>query len=108
MVFVADVHGRFERIHPFRNGNGQVGRLTTNLRSLADSELSGNALAVGAKRGRLRAARRTDQWYSRRQWFEEHKQRRYRRGLRFSQDCGECPRQESNLCTRFRKQRLGA
>src|SRR5207253_10097889 len=30
----------------------------------ADPELSGNALAVAAKRGRLRAVRRTDQWYS--------------------------------------------
>lgn len=143
MVFVADVHARFERIHPFRDGNGRVGRLTTNLllvrhgyppavihkrdrtrylnalrradrgdpeplaemfarsvtdgihrfllpglagphrlvplRSLADGELSGNALAVAAKRGRLRAVRRTDQWYSSRQWVEEYKQRRYQR-----------------------------
>jgi fido (protein-threonine AMPylation protein) len=143
MVFVADVHARFERIHPFRDGNGRVGRLATNLllvrhgyppavihkrdrtrylnalrradrgdpgplaemvaravtdgihrfllpglagphrlvplRSLADGELSGNALAVAAKRGRLRAVRRTDQWYSSRQWVEEYKQRRYQR-----------------------------
>ena len=143
MVFVADVHARFERIHPFRDGNGRVGRLATNLllvrqgyppavihkrdrtrylnalrradrgdpeplaemvaravtdgihrfllpglagphrlvplRSLADAELSGNALAVAAKRGRLRAVRRTDQWYSSRQWVEEYKQRRYQR-----------------------------
>ena len=47
--------------------------------SLADAELSGNALAVAAKRGRLRAVRRTDQWYSSRQWVEEYKQRRYQR-----------------------------
>jgi fido (protein-threonine AMPylation protein) len=144
MVFVADVHARFEQIHPFRDGNGRVGRLATNLllvrhgyppavihkrdrtrylnalrradrgdpeplaemfarsvtdgihrfllpglagphrlvplRSLADGELSGNALAVAAKRGRLRAVRRTDQWYSSRQWVEEYKQRRYQRG----------------------------
>jgi len=144
MVFVASVHARFERIHPFRDGNGRVGRLATNLllvrhgyppavihqrdrtrylnalrradrgdpeplaemfarsvtdgihrfllpglagphrlvplRSLADGELSGNALAVAAKRGRLRAVRRTDQWYSSRQWVEEYKQRRYQRG----------------------------
>jgi Fic family protein len=143
MLFVADLHARFERIHPFRDGNGRVGRLATNLllvrhgfppaviykrdrtrylnalrradrgdpgalaellaravtdgiyrfllpglagphrlvplRSLADSELSGNALAVAAKRGRLRAARRTDQWYSTRQWVEEYKVRRYER-----------------------------
>ena len=144
MVFVADVHAGFERIHPFRDGNGRVGRLATNLllvrhgyppavihkrdrmrylnalrradrgdpeplaemfaravthgihrfllpglagphrlvplRSLADGQLSGNALAVAAKRGRLRAVRRTDQWYSSRQWVEEYKERRYRRG----------------------------
>jgi hypothetical protein len=143
MLFVADLHARFERIHPFRDGNGRVGRLATNLllvrqgyppavvykrdrarylsaldradrgdpgplaeilaravtdgiyrfllpglagphrlvpvRSLADSELSGNALAVAAKRGRLRAVRRTDQWYSTRQWVEEYKGRRYER-----------------------------
>lgn len=144
MVFVANVHARFERIHPFRDGNGRVGRLATNLllvrhgyppavihkrdrtrylnalrradrgdpeplaemlaravtdgihrfllpglagphrlvplRSLADRELSGNALAIAAKRGRLRAVRRTDQWYSNRQWVEDYKQRRYQRG----------------------------
>lgn len=143
MLFVADLHARFERIHPFRDGNGRVGRLATNLllvrhgyppavihkrgrtrylnglrsadrgdagplaeifaravtdgihrfllpglagphrlvplRSLADSELSGNALAVAAKRGRLRAVRRTDQWYSTRQWVEDYKRRRYER-----------------------------
>jgi len=143
MLFVADLHARFERIHPFRDGNGRVGRLATNLllvrhgyppvviykrdrtryldalrradrgdpgplaemfaravtdgihrfmlpglagphrlvplRSLADAELSGNALAVAAKRGRLRAVRRTDQWYSTRQWVEEYKERRYQR-----------------------------
>jgi fido (protein-threonine AMPylation protein) len=143
MLFIADVHARFERIHPFRDGNGRVGRLATNLllvrhgyppaviykrdrtrylnalrrgdrgdpgplaeifaravtdgiyrfllpglagphrlvplRSLADSQLSGNALAVAAKRGRLRAVRRTDQWYSTRQWVQEYKERRYKR-----------------------------
>jgi fido (protein-threonine AMPylation protein) len=143
MLFVADLHARFETIHPFRDGNGRVGRLATNLllvrhgyppavlykrdrtrylnalrradrndagplaemfaravtdgiyrfllpglagphrlvplRSLADTELSGNALAVAAKRGRLRAVRRTDQWYSTRQWVEDYKQRRYER-----------------------------
>jgi cell filamentation protein, protein adenylyltransferase len=144
MLFVADLHARFERIHPFRDGNGRVGRLMTNLllvrhgyppaviykrdrrrylsalrradhgdtgplaeifaravtdgihrfllpglagprrlvplRSLADSELSGNALAVAAKRGRLRGIRQTDQWYSTRQWVEAYKERRYKRG----------------------------
>ncbi|MHB8468820.1 MAG: Fic family protein [Gaiellaceae bacterium] len=143
ILFVADLHARFERIHPFRDGNGRVGRLATNLllvrhgyppaviykrdrtrylnalrradrsdvgplaeifaravtdgihrfllpglagpqrlvplRSLADAELSGNALAVAAKRGRLRAVRRTDQWHSTRQWVDDYKQRRYER-----------------------------
>lgn len=144
MLFVAGLHARFERIHPFRDGNGRVGRLATNLllvlhgfppaviykrdrtrylnalrradrgdagplaelfaravtdgiyrfllpglagpdrlvrlRSLANFELSGNALAVAAKRGRLRAVRRTDQWYSTKQWVQEYKERRHKRG----------------------------
>jgi fido (protein-threonine AMPylation protein) len=144
MLFVADLHARFERIHPFRDGNGRTGRLATNLllvrhgfppaviykrdrmkylnalrradrgdpgplaeivaravtdgiyrfllpglagphrlvplRSLADDVLSGNALAVAAKRGRLRAVRRTDQWYSTRQWVQAYKNSRYKRG----------------------------
>ena len=144
MVFIADLHARFEQIHPFRDGNGRTGRLATNLllvrhgyppaviykrdrrrylnalkradrhdagplaeifaravtdaiyrfllpglagphrlvplRSLADTILSGNALAVAAKRGRLRAVRRTDQWYSTRQWVQQYKDSRYRRG----------------------------
>jgi fido (protein-threonine AMPylation protein) len=49
------------------------------LRSLADAVLSGNALAVAAKRSRLRAVRRTDQWYSTRQWVQEYKDSRYKR-----------------------------
>ena len=144
MLFVADLHARFERIHPFRDGNGRTGRLATNLllvrhgfppaviykrdrpkylnalrradrgdpgplaemvaravtdgiyrfllpglagpnrlvplRSLADDVLSGNALAVAAKRGRLRAVRRTDQWYSTKQWVQQYKDSRYKRG----------------------------
>jgi len=143
MLFVADLHARFERIHPFRDGNGRTGRLATNLllvrhgyppavilkrdrarylqalrradrgdpgplaemvarsvtdsiyrfllpglagpqrlvplRSLADSVLSHNALAVAAKRGRLRAVRRTDQWYSTKQWVDQYKASRYKR-----------------------------
>lgn len=143
MVFIADLHARFEQIHPFRDGNGRTGRLATNLllvrhgyppaviykrdrtryvnalrradrgdpgplaelfaravtdgiyrfllpglagphrlvplRSLADSELSGNALAIAVKRSRLRAVRRTDQWYSTRQWVQDYKDSRYRR-----------------------------
>jgi hypothetical protein len=50
-----------------------------SVRSLADVELSHNALAVAAKRRRLRAVRRTDQWYSTRQWADEYKASRYRR-----------------------------
>lgn len=50
------------------------------VRSLADTKLSPNALAVAAKRGRLRAVRRTDQWYSTRQWVEQYKESRYQRG----------------------------
>ena len=47
---------------------------------VADAELSGrNALAVAAKRGRLRAVRRTDQWYSTRQWVLDYKDIRYKR-----------------------------
>ena len=143
MLFVAELHARFERIHPFRDGNGRTGRLAMNLllvrhgyppavivkrdrakylralrradrgdpsplaemvaravtdgiyrfllpglagpnrlvplRSLADVELSGNALAVAAKRGRLRAVRRTDRWYSTRHWVQQYKESRYRR-----------------------------
>jgi Fic family protein len=143
MLFLAELHARFERIHLFRDGNGRVGRLATNLllvrhgyppaviykrdrtrylralrsadredagplaemfaravtdgiyrfllpglagphrlvplRSLADDALSGNALAVAAKRGRLRAVRRTDQWYATRQWVEEYKAGRHKR-----------------------------
>jgi hypothetical protein len=146
MVFIAELHARFEHIHPFRDGNGRTGRLATNvllvrhgfppaviykrdrarylnalrradrrdpgplaeifaravtdgiyrfllpglagrhqlvpLRSLADVVLSGNALAVAAKRSRLRAVRRTDQWYSTRQWVEEYMDSRYKRSLR--------------------------
>lgn len=146
MVFIADLHARFEQIHPFRDGNGRAGRLATNLllvrhgyppaviykrdrtryvnalrradrgdpgplaelfaravtdgiyrfllaslagphrlvplRSLADSELSGNALAIAVKRSRLRAVRRTDQWYSTRQWVQDYKDSRYRRSCR--------------------------
>jgi len=31
LYYVARLHAAFERVHPFRDGNGRVGRLTTNL-----------------------------------------------------------------------------
>lgn len=143
MLHVADVHAHFERIHPFRDGNGRTGRLALNLilvrhgyppavihkrdrmrylnalarsdrgdpgplaeivarsvthsinrfllpglagphrllplTALADAALSHNALALAAKRGRLQAVRKTDQWYSTKQWVREYKASRYRR-----------------------------
>lgn len=49
------------------------------LAALANDLLSHNALAVAAKRGRLRAIRQRDQWYSTRQWVGEYKASRYKR-----------------------------
>jgi hypothetical protein len=143
MVRLADLHGSFERIHPFRDGNGRTGRLVLNLMlvrggyppaviykrdrakylralaradagdpgalaellaravkhgidrfllpglagphrmipltALADNELSLLALRRAADRGRMRAQRRSDQWYSTKKWVDEYKAARYRR-----------------------------
>jgi hypothetical protein len=51
------------------------------LSALADADLSLIALRRAAERGRLRALRRSDRWYSTRKWVEEYKSSR-RRGRR--------------------------
>lgn len=51
------------------------------LSALADRDLSLLALRRAAERGRLRAQRRSDQWYSTRKWVDEYKHSR-RRGRR--------------------------
>ncbi len=143
MLHLADLHSSFERIHPFRDGNGRTGRLVLNLllvrhgyppvviykrdrarylsalaradagdsgplaellaravrtsidrfllpalagplrlvplSSLASRDLSQVALAVAAKRGRLRALIQHGQWYSTKQWVTEYRDSRYRR-----------------------------
>ncbi len=139
---LAELHASFERIHPFRDGNGRAGRLTLNLllvrlgyppavvykrhrakylrgleradkgdagplaelvaravihginrfllpalagphrlvpiNALADRDISLIALRRAADRGRLRALRRRDQWYSTRKWVNEYKSSRRR------------------------------
>lgn len=143
MEHLADIHAGFERIHPFRDGNGRVGRLALNLllvrhgyppaivykrdrsrylhaldradkgdsgtlaellarsvrdsihrlllpglagphrlvpiRALADNQLSANALLLAATRDRLRAVRKSDQWYSSAAWVDEYRASRYKR-----------------------------
>lgn len=139
---LAGLHAWFERIHPFRDGNGRSGRLALNLMlvrlayppavvykrdrakylkaldradrddssalaellarslthgidrfllpalagphriipltALADGEVSLIALRRAAERGRLRAQRRSDQWYSTRKWVDDYKTSRHR------------------------------
>ena len=143
MFRLAELHASFERIHPFRDGNGRTGRLVLNLllvrhgyppvviykrdrarylaalarsdngdegplaemlarsvrvsidrfllpalagplrlvplSALASRQLSQVALAVAAKRGRLRAIIQHGQWYSTRQWVAEYRTSRYKR-----------------------------
>jgi hypothetical protein len=59
LVYLARLHNGFERIHPFRDGNGRVGRLVLNLLLVRH----GYPPAVIRKRGRaayLAAMRRAD------------------------------------------------
>lgn len=48
------------------------------LSALADADLSHLALRRAAERGRLRAMRRSDQWYSTRKWVDEYRRSRRR------------------------------
>lgn len=59
LEYLADLHAGFERIHPFRDGNGRVGRLVMNLILVR----SGAPPAILDKRGRnryLRGLQRAD------------------------------------------------
>jgi len=59
LTYLARLHNRFERIHPFRDGNGRTGRLILNLLLVRN----GYPPAVIRKRGResyLTAMRRAD------------------------------------------------
>lgn len=158
IAHLADVHAAFERIHPFRDGNGRAGRLALNLMlirlgyppaiiykkdrtrylrwldradkgdptslaellaravthgverfllpalagphrlvpisALADTELSLIALRRAAERGRLRALRRSDQWYSTRKWADDYKNSR-RRGRRQTIKDRSAPRDDA-------------
>lgn len=156
IAHLADNHAGFERIHPFRDGNGRAGRLALNLMlvrlgyppaiiykkdrakylrwldradkgdptslaellaravthgidrfllpalagpqriiplsALADQDLSLIALRRAAERGRLRALRRSDQWYSTRKWVDDYKESRGRGRFRTIKERSEAPK----------------
>jgi hypothetical protein len=50
--------------------------------ALADDDLSLIALRRAAERGRLRALRKSDKWYSTREWVDEYKDSRKRGRIR--------------------------
>jgi hypothetical protein len=157
IAHLAELHAAFERIHPFRDGNGRTGRLALNLMlvrlgyppaivykkdrakylrwldradkgdpaplgellaravmhgidrfllpalagpkrlipltALADHELSLIALRRAADRGRLRALRKSDQWYSTREWVEEYKGSRKRGRMQTFKERPAAPQQ---------------
>jgi len=64
MLFVAEAHERFTRIHPFTSGNGRVARLVTNLllRRLGYPPFSVPRAELGRYRSALARADARDPW----------------------------------------------